>query len=179
MSASNPSKTVLLVEDDDTFRSAIKMFLTKQGFTVTDSPDGKDARSILALSSFDLILSDVRMPHVFGTELLQYVRKTSQVPFVLMTGFSDIVEMKEAHALGASGFIAKPFKPNELLELLNSFLAPANTPNAQEEKNAEEDFVCVDLEDFLGSKVLRVDLYVKPQLEKIHSHRSQRNPGSF
>lgn len=159
-------KTILLVEDDETFRSVLKIFLTKHGFLITEAADGRQARSILALSSFDLILSDIRMPHLFGTELLQYVRKNSpypQAPFVLMTGFSDIVEMQEAHALGASGFIAKPFKPDELLELIKGIFAPpvSGVTGAPVEHNSEDDYCSVELQDFLGSKVLRVDLFVR------------------
>ena len=156
------SQKILLVEDDESFRIALKAYLTKQGFKITEAGDGRQARALLALNEFDLILSDIRMPHLLGTELLEFIRQTSQVPFILMTGFSDIVEMKQAHDLGANGFIAKPFKPNELTELIKSFfLQPDIAKPIQLEKNPEDEFISVDLDDFLGSKILRVDLYVR------------------
>lgn len=123
------NRSILIVEDDEFFREALKDSLSRHGFKVSVAADGKSARLILNLSSFDLILSDIQMPHMTGVELLAWVKENKpSVPVVLMTGFSQIVETKKAHELGAAGFIPKPFTDKDVLELIKEIF-PNNNPS--------------------------------------------------
>src|SRR3989344_8465266 len=97
-------KKILLVEDDDYFRSAVKDLLSKK-YDVLEAANGKIARDLLILTSVDLVLSDIQMPHFTGVDLLEWVKKNRPSPVILMTGFSHILETQRAHELGADDFL--------------------------------------------------------------------------
>ena len=127
-------KIILVVEDDHFFREAICDVLKKK-YTVLEAPNGKVATEILSLSDFDLVLSDIQMPGLTGLELLEWSKKNKPVPFVIMTGFSMVLETQTAYELGATGFIAKPFKNAELIAVLEGILsAPSPAVAAVSEK---------------------------------------------
>lgn len=151
---------ILVVEDDEHFRQALRILLTMSKYEVTEATNGKEAREILESRAFDLILSDIRMPHLLGTELLSFVRRTSQIPFILMTGFSDIIEASEAYKIGASGFVPKPFKPEELLKVISECLDKKDGVAGAEEAS-DKKFCRIHVDDFLGGKVLPVDIYIQ------------------
>jgi response regulator RpfG family c-di-GMP phosphodiesterase len=155
------SKRLLLVEDDEHFRAAMKNFLQSKHFVVTEAADGNIALANFAPDKFDLILSDIRMPNLAGTDLLLQIRKQSPVPFILMTGFSDIMEVAQAHNLGASGFVTKPFKPQELLLMIENSLQPKTVDHVPGPGEKIFDFCPVNIEDFLGSPNLKMDIYVR------------------
>jgi putative nucleotidyltransferase with HDIG domain len=153
---------ILVVEDDDDFRQALRILLTANRFDITDCGNGKEAKAVLELNSFDLILSDIRMPFMHGIELLQHVRKTSTVPFVLMTGFSEIIETTEAYKVGATDFITKPFQPEEMLATINGcLLMRAEQLTVTENEPSVDHYCAIHIDDFLGNNELSVDIYVR------------------
>ncbi len=84
--------------------------LRKKGFKVNEVGDGKTALVELSFSQYDLVVSDIKMPKMTGLDLLiESKKKYPQMPFILMTGFSHIIETHEAFELGADDFISKPF----------------------------------------------------------------------
>ena len=107
---------ILVVEDDEFFRTALENVLVDAKFDVTVAPNGKSAKELLSMTPFDLIVSDIQMPFFDGVELLEWVKENKPTPFILMTGFAHILETKSAFELGADEFIAKPFEDDELIE---------------------------------------------------------------
>ena len=112
---------ILVVEDDVFFRDTICSVL-RDNYDVIQAPNGKSACEILLIQEVDLVLSDVQMPGFSGIELLEWTKKNKPIPFIMMTGFSTLLETKSAFEMGAQGFIAKPFKISELLENLDAIL---------------------------------------------------------
>src|SRR5688572_15281618 len=108
--------TILIVEDDEGLRKSIARTLQSKGWTTLEASNGQEAQSLFGTEKIDVILSDIKMPKMHGIELLHFVRKTSSIPFILMTGFSDIIEASEAIRIGADDFLPKPFKQAELLD---------------------------------------------------------------
>lgn len=108
-------KKILLVEDDNYFRAAVKSIVGKK-YEIIEAENGKVARDLIPTSNPDLIISDIQMPHLSGVELLEWVKTHKPTPVILMTGFSHILETQQAHALGADDFLPKPFREEELLE---------------------------------------------------------------
>src|SRR5690606_19223365 len=107
--------SILVVDDDDSFRQVTRHTLEARGLKVFDASNGKEAISILGVEAIDLILTDIRMPEMHGIELLHYCRKSfAAIPIVLMTGFNDVIEVHEAYEIGAKGFLNKPFSTEEL-----------------------------------------------------------------
>lgn len=151
-------KTILVVEDDHFFREAICDVLKKK-YNVLEAPNGKVATEVLLLSDFDLVLSDIQMPGLTGLELLEWSKKNKPVPFVIMTGFSMVLETQTAYELGATGFIAKPFKNAELLAVIDGIL---NSPNPALEALTEKlEFCKVSIDEFVARPRIEFDVYIK------------------
>lgn len=108
--------SILIIEDDITFSLMLKTWLGKKGFDVMASSSVSDAKSRLESTSFDLILSDLRLPDGDGIDLLKWVKETKpSIPLIMMTSYAEIQTAVQAIKLGASDYIAKPLNPEELL----------------------------------------------------------------
>ncbi|KHD88196.1 MAG: hypothetical protein OM95_10560 [Bdellovibrio sp. ArHS] len=158
-------KKILLVEDDDFFRSAVKDFLNKS-FEVHEAENGLHARNLLSENlDPDIILTDIKMPKMTGIELLEWVQlHKPSIPVILMTGFSEVLETKRAHDLGAKDFIPKPFKSAELLTKLNRLLSGTSPWKIDDGKDA--DFCSLPVEDFLSEKNTQYGIFVKVAADK-------------
>lgn len=150
-------KKILVVEDDAQLAALMEGMLKLKGFQVVLATDVPSAESQLSLQAFDLIISDIRMPGRSGIELLHYVKRTSHVPLVLMTGFSEVGDAKEAHDLGATGFLSKPFRKNELFELIEKILFPQGLP----EVDIDDQFSALSVEEFATGNEIQFDIYVR------------------
>ncbi len=133
------SVSLLIVEDDITFSLMLKTWLGKQGFIVETVSSLSRARKMLAEGSFELVLSDLRLPDGDGIHLLRWMNQVGHVlPFIIMTGYADIQTAVEAMKSGASDYIAKPVNPAELLKKIKEALqeksAPANMPDSRPNK---------------------------------------------
>lgn len=153
-------KTILVAEDDEYFRAALKSILEDNGYLVLEAPNGKSAREVLMASQCDLVISDMQMPHGTGIELLQWCKANRPVPFVLVTGFSHIKETQEAHELGVEGFLTKPFDEAELLENVNRYLR-VTQPEEETKKNHDNLYCKVSLEDFISEKDIEMDVFIR------------------
>lgn len=117
------SATVLVVDDDASFREVIVNTLSPRGLKMIGAGGGHEALSILSMETVDLVLTDIKMPEMHGIELLHALRaKHPLIPVVLMTGFNDLIEMTEAIEIGAKGFLNKPFSTSDLINSLESNL---------------------------------------------------------
>ncbi|MCC6548072.1 response regulator [Candidatus Sumerlaeota bacterium] len=115
------TKTRLLVADDDpTLLSLLRKTLTREGFDVETARNGEEALDILRNhSSFDLLITDVRMPVKNGEELLRDARKLCPgLKVVFITGYCEMDERSRMCSHGDCEFIAKPFKIPDLLEVI-------------------------------------------------------------
>jgi two-component system, chemotaxis family, chemotaxis protein CheY len=119
------SYNVLIVDDSRTMRQVIKKALSLSGFRVgecLEAGNGKEALEVLSRAWVDLILSDIHMPEMDGFGLLQALREDENwqdLPVVMITTEANEQRLQEAMALGARGYIRKPFTP----ENIRSFLA--------------------------------------------------------
>jgi DNA-binding response OmpR family regulator len=125
---------VVLAEDDRELRALVALWLRHAGYTVIEAPDGRvlldlirtQAMGIAGSDAFDLVISDVRMPGSSGLDVLHAVRGIScDVPFVLITAFSDSDLKDEAHRLGAFTVLEKPFDVPDLLAAVRGALGRA------------------------------------------------------
>jgi len=153
---------ILIVDDDASLRSAMIEIIGTKEFEIVEAEDGKAALSLLRLRNFDLIISDVRMPHMNGIELLYYAKRQKNIPFVLMTGFSDIMESKEAFEIGATDFLTKPFSPTDLRGLINRILKSKEEPSKiTSTLNLDSQFCKVSIDEFITGNELCVDIYIR------------------
>ena len=126
-------KTAIVVDDDDLVRPTVCFMLRALDFDVTEAPSGKEALRLLLGSKFDLVITDLFMPEFDGLELILEITKMAlDTPVVLMTGggrhfpsgsesLNNLTE--SAEVFGASHVIQKPFKKNDLAEIVKQALA--------------------------------------------------------
>lgn len=169
-------KKILVVEDDQFFREAIRDLLKKK-FVVLEAPNGKSAKDILSVQDIDVVLTDIQMPGLTGIELLEWAKEVKPVPFVMMTGFSMVLETKTAYELGARGFIAKPFKNSELLTIIDSVIGTAEA-KVYPVVDAVQEFCKVSIDEFVAKPKIDFDVYIKLAANKIIkiAHRGQEIP---
>ena len=120
---------ILIAEDSEEIREVLDTYLCSKGYEVVGVDDGSKAAQILEKEQFDIIISDINMPGLDGLELLNKAKQVSpEIPFVLITGFPSMENAIQAIRLGASDYITKPFKFNQIDLVLEKFVR-----NRQEE----------------------------------------------
>lgn len=121
---------ILVVDDDNRLRNLLRDFLSKEGYVVTTAADAGEARGRMEGLVFDLMVLDVMMPGETGLELTQSLRKTSNVPILLLTAMGETGDRITGLESGADDYLTKPFEPRELLLRINSILRrmPAQAP---------------------------------------------------
>lgn len=112
------SINILVVEDDDFFREAVCNLLASMGHRISAASDGLAAQQKMLENNFDVVLTDVQMPKMTGIELLSWSRAHCPTAFIVMTGFSSLLEDQSAHDRGAREFLHKPFKNVDLLRAI-------------------------------------------------------------
>ncbi|WP_434082608.1 sigma-54-dependent transcriptional regulator [Catenovulum sediminis] len=114
---------ILLVEDDENLRDAISDTLLIGGFQCIEAENGEQALVLLNQQPISLIISDVQMPGINGLSLLKSVKtKFPEMPFLLMTAFANIKDAVDAMREGATDYLAKPFSPEVLLNLVGRYM---------------------------------------------------------
>ena len=108
---------VLICEDEEIMLTALEFRLRKQGLEVLVAEDGKEALKKIKEHHPDIIVADIMMPFVTGLELISFVRQDmkSSLPIIIISALENDEIVLEAFRLGATDFVTKPFKPNELI----------------------------------------------------------------
>ena len=115
--------SILVVDDDENIREVIHAVLSQAGFQVVVAASGESALALLKRSRFALILLDVHMSKMSGLEVLADMKKIADAtPVLMVTADSQTATVREALALGCSGYIAKPFTPAALVERVRRVL---------------------------------------------------------
>ena len=123
------ASSILIVEDDLVFSTMMKTWLAKKGFEVDTASATARARKLLAERTYDLILSDLRLPDQDGIRLLAWLRsRPCHTPFIIMTSYAEIQSAVEAMKQGASDYIAKPIHPDELLKKIKEAIKTPEPP---------------------------------------------------
>ncbi len=125
---------LLVVDDDRRIRDLLSRYLQREGYRVTTAKNADDARAQLDGLTFDLLILDVMMPGETGFELAKWLRKTSQVPILMLTARAETDSRINGLEIGADDYVAKPFEARELSLRIASILKraqPATTPPAE------------------------------------------------
>lgn len=119
------NKTILTVDDSASVRQMVKFTLQAAGYGVLEATDGNDALTKLNGGSVQMILTDLNMPNLDGVGLIRRVRAIPEcrfVPIVMLTTESQAEKKQEGKAAGATGWIVKPFKPEQLLAVVKKVI---------------------------------------------------------
>jgi two-component system chemotaxis response regulator CheY len=121
-------KTVLAADDSATMRQMVGFCLKRAGFDVVEASDGRDALSKLKGRKVDLVITDLNMPNLNGIDLIKQVRLLPGyrfTPILMLTTEAQETRKKEGQAAGATGWIVKPFDPDQLLKVVKRVLPGA------------------------------------------------------
>ena len=114
---------ILIIDDDESFRSVLQYNLQKAGYEVTSSPDGLRGLKLLEKESFDVVVTDIKMPGMDGLEILRRVKSDyPQILVIMITAFGSITMAVEAMREGAYDYITKPLNREALLATLEKAL---------------------------------------------------------
>lgn len=114
---------ILVVDDEDRMRKLVKDFLVRKDFVVVEAEDGEEAiKLFFDDKNIKLIILDVMMPKMDGWEVLETVRKYSQVPVIMLTAKSDERDELKGFELGVDEYITKPFSPKILVARVEAIL---------------------------------------------------------
>jgi two-component system response regulator RegX3 len=113
---------ILIVEDEISFSEALTFLLEKEGFEVSVAETGRQALEIFAKEGADLILLDLMIPEVSGTEVCRTIRTTSQVPIIMVTAKDAEIDKVVGLELGADDYVTKPYSSRELLARIKAVL---------------------------------------------------------
>ncbi|MEC8371241.1 MAG: response regulator transcription factor [Pseudomonadota bacterium] len=115
-------QTIALVDDDHNILTSVSMALEAEGFHVATYKTGEDALRGLSRQPVDLAVLDIKMPRMDGMELLQKLRKSSQMPVIFLTSKDDEVDEVLGLRMGADDYIKKPFSQRLLIERIRTLL---------------------------------------------------------
>ncbi|MBZ0269132.1 response regulator [bacterium] len=114
---------ILVIDDEENIRATLEEFLTLTGYRVTTAANGAEGLDRLGAASFDLVLSDLKMPGVDGIAVIEWVKETQpDLPVVVMTGFATVDSTIRALRLGAEDYLLKPFSLDEIERTIESCL---------------------------------------------------------
>jgi len=118
-------KRIMTVDDSATIRQMVALTLRDAGYEVVEAVDGCDALERLAQTPVDMLITDLNMPNLDGVGLIKAVRQQPAnrfIPIIMLTTESHDSKKQEGKAAGASGWIVKPFKPEQLLGVVRMVL---------------------------------------------------------
>jgi len=122
------SKTILYVEDNEFNLKIVRQLLSRTSYRLIEAMDGESGVAAAQSDLPDLILMDVQLPKLSGLDATRRLRadaKTAAIPIVVITSFALSGDAEKAKAAGASAYLAKPYSPRELLQMIRN-LVPEN-----------------------------------------------------
>lgn len=121
------AKTIMIVDDSSSLRVIVGIALKGAGYEVLEGSDGKDALSKLTGQKVHLIVSDVNMPNMDGISLVKAIKQLAAykfTPIIMLTTESQDEKKKQGQEAGAKAWVLKPFKPDQLLGVVQKLVLP-------------------------------------------------------
>lgn len=118
---------ILTVEDDERIRTAVRMALEDEGWDVEESESGEEALEVFGKDPTDVVLIDLMLPGIDGFELCRSIRRTSDVPILMVTARADTHDVVAGLEAGADDYVTKPFQPKELSARIRALLRRARS----------------------------------------------------
>lgn len=136
---------ILVVDDEPELRRMLRRYLDAEGFEVAEATDGETALSRIRDAPPDLIVLDVGLPDIDGFAVLQEIRKTSQIPVIMLTARAEEVDRVVGLTIGADDYMSKPFSPRELAARVRAVLRRLSPGRAESDERMQFEGISVDL----------------------------------
>lgn len=144
---------ILLADDDPRIRSIIREYSQAEEWTFIEADDGEDALKLFRAEEISLVVLDVMMPKMDGWAVLKEIRKTSQVPAILLTARNEEYDRLLGFELGVDDYISKPFSPRELIARMKALLKRAGASSSSQPEHYVVEGLSVDTQ----AHIVRID----------------------
>lgn len=128
--------TILVVEDEETYRESLAFNLRREGFDVLEAGDGERGLELARSGGADLLLLDLMLPGISGIEVCRNLRKSSDMPVIMVTAKDDVVDRVIGLEIGADDYVSKPYAFRELLARIHAVLR-RRTPTPRDVEDDE------------------------------------------
>ena len=140
------NKTILIVEDDENTSSLIALYLEREGFSAVTAGDGETALDLAGKHNPDLVILDLMIPKGDGWEVCRRLRRTSEVPVIMLTARGEEIDRVAGLTLGADDYVVKPFSPRELVARVKAVLRRTSPAPGEGKRRLIHGPICLDLE---------------------------------
>lgn len=121
-------KKILIVDDEKNIRNVIKEYAKFDGFETFEAEDGMQAVEMCRTQDFDLIIMDIMMPKLDGYSAVREIRKTKQIPVIMLSARGEEYDRLFGFELGVDDYVTKPFSPKELLARIRAVMKRSAAP---------------------------------------------------
>ena len=151
---SKNSDTVLIVEDEESYREPLAFALRRDGYTVAAAPNGTEGLHLALNNRFDIIILDVMLPGMDGTEVCRQIRRVCDTPIIMVTAKDQVVDRIVGLELGADDYVTKPYSYRELVARMRAVLRRHTAPGKNGEAMVDDE---EDNEDIVSVGTLTLD----------------------
>lgn len=127
-------KKILIADDEERIRDMIKEYVSLEGYDIEEASDGAQALNLFRENKYLLIILDVMMPKMDGWSVCREIRKTSNVPVIMLTARGEEYDKLFGFELGVDDYIVKPFSPKELLARIKAIIRRSTLPPQETQK---------------------------------------------
>lgn len=136
---------ILICDDNVAIHETIATYLRAEGATYVSVYDGEEALRMAKIGTFDLIILDIMMPKLFGTEVCKEIRKFSDVPILMLTAKGEEIDRIIGLEIGADDYVVKPFSPREVVTRIKTILKRSGLKEQVGEKKVEKKLIFPNL----------------------------------
>jgi len=147
---------ILICDDQRAVHETLGVYLKSEGINYTSAYDGESAIQKAKNTNFDLIVLDLMMPKIFGIDVCKEIRKTSNVPIIMLTAKGEEIDRIIGLEIGADDYIVKPFSPREVVLRIKSVLRRYNKSPSETVKKIEYEDLLINLDNY--------EMYVKGEI---------------
>jgi len=167
--------TILIADDNKQITSILEEYAKKEGFIPKVALDGREAIDLFHKLQPDIILLDVMMPKMDGFEVCREIRKTSNVPVIMITARGEDFEKIMGLDIGADDYILKPFSPAEVMARVRAILRRITNPDGQKSQIFSFDNLSINLDDYIVNIENKNVSLTKKEIELLWTLATNKN----
>ena len=167
---------ILICDDDPVVHESLGIYLKAEHYEALSAMDGREALEMAQNEHPDLIILDLMMPEMSGTEVCREIRKTSNVPIIMLTAKGEEIDRILGLELGADDYIVKPFSPREVLARIKAVLRRFNDNGESPDGTLHFDGLDINLDNYLVQVNGETVPFTPKEVEILHqlaSHQGQ------
>ena len=142
------NKKALVIEDDKSIAELLRLYLEKDGFEVSIAPDGGKGLQLAEDEHPDVVLLDIMLPVMDGWQVCREIRRTSQVPIIMLTAKGETYDKVSGLEMGADDYVTKPFEVKELIARIHAVMRRTENSDSPAEKRLEYDKLVINLDSY-------------------------------